>query len=147
RVSNTGAVWLGLTLGCAQCHNHPYEPFTQREFYSLAAIFNNADEAEIELSDSTSNRRPAKFRILAERETPRQTRLLKRGEFLQPGDEVQPGLPAIARTSAPDNQQLPSRLDLARWLVDSENPLVPRVTANQIWLRLFGQGLVRTPED
>lgn len=147
RVSNTGAVWLGLTLGCAQCHDHPYDSFTQREFYSLAAIFNNADEAEIEFPDGVSNRRSLKFRVLAERDTPRQTRLLKRGEFLQPGDEVPPALPAIARRSADDDERSPSRLDLARWLVDSENPLVPRVTANQIWLRLFGQGLVRTPED
>src|SRR5581483_708680 len=112
RVSNTGAVWLGLTLGCAQCHDHPYDAFTQREFYALAAIFNNADEAEIELPAETSNRRQLKFRILAERETPRETRLLKRGDFLQPGDEVQPGLPTIAGNFAADYERPINRLDL-----------------------------------
>ena len=56
RASNTAAVWLGLTLGCAQCHDHPYDPFTQREFYALAAIFNNADETEIELPDANAVR-------------------------------------------------------------------------------------------
>src|SRR5207244_12262253 len=90
RVSNTGSVWLGLTLGCAQCHDHPYDPFTQREFYTLAAIFNNADEAEIELPETATGRRPSKFPVLEERETPRTTRLLKRREFLQPGEDVLP---------------------------------------------------------
>ena len=105
RVSNTGTVWLGLTLGCAQCHDHPYDRFTQREFYALAAIFNNADEAEIELPEGAARRPPLKFRVLAERETPRVTRLLKRGEFLQPGDEVLPGLPAIANRESNADQE------------------------------------------
>ncbi len=147
RVSNTGTVWLGLTLGCAQCHDHPYDDFTQREFYALAAIFNNADEVEIDLPEGAARRPPLRFRVLAERETPRVTRLLKRGEFLQPGDEVFPALPEITNSKSNADQKTVNRLDLARWLVDPANPLALRVAANQIWLRLFGQGLVRTPED
>ena len=147
RVSNTGTVWLGLTLGCAQCHDHPHDPFTQREFYALAAIFNNADEVEIDLAESPARRPPLRFRVLAERETPRVTRLLKRGEFLHPGDEVLPALPTMANVESTAHTSAVTGLDLARWLVDPANPLPLRVTANQIWLRLFGQGLVRTPED
>jgi hypothetical protein len=63
---------------------------------------------------------------------------------LTPGEEVRPNLPSIS-VSTP--QSAPNRLDLARWLVDPANTLALRVAANQIWLRLFGQGLVRTPED
>jgi len=149
RASNTAAVWLGLTLGCAQCHDHPYDPFSQREFYALAAIFNNADEAEIELPDATDHdSKPKKFRVLAARDAPRTTRLLKRGEFLQPGDEVQAGvLSGLHPLNRRHADGPPDRLDLARWLVDPANPLTPRVVANQVWLRLFGQGLIRTPED
>ena len=47
RTNTTGAVWLGLTVGCAQCHSHKYDPFTQREYYGLYAFFDNADEADI----------------------------------------------------------------------------------------------------
>src|SRR5262249_5647196 len=119
RVSNTGTVWLGLTLGCAQCHDHPYDPFTQREFYAIAAIFNNADETEIELPASDGSRRPLKFRVLAERETPRTTRMLKRGEFLTPGEEVSPAMPKMLDRRGAEA----TRLDLARSLVDPANPL------------------------
>ena len=46
RVATTGTVWLGTTLGCAQCHNHKFDPFTQRDFYSMMAFFNNADKRQ-----------------------------------------------------------------------------------------------------
>jgi hypothetical protein len=51
RVATTGAVWLGLTLGCAQCHSHKYDPISQREYYGFFAFLNNADEPEIDLPD------------------------------------------------------------------------------------------------
>jgi len=50
RVATTGAAFLGLTIGCAQCHDHKYDPITQKEYYRLFAFFNNADEPEIPLA-------------------------------------------------------------------------------------------------
>jgi hypothetical protein len=47
RVDTTGTVWLGLTVGCAECHSHKYDPLTQREFYQLFAFFNNADDEDL----------------------------------------------------------------------------------------------------
>ena len=51
RVATTGAVWLGLTVQCAQCHTHKYDPITQREYYRLLAFFDNADEPDLDLAD------------------------------------------------------------------------------------------------
>ncbi len=49
RVNTTASVFLGLTLGCAQCHDHKFDPFTQKEYYQLFAFFNNCDEPTLEL--------------------------------------------------------------------------------------------------
>lgn len=50
RVNTTSTVWLGLTIGCTQCHDHPYDPFMQREFYKLFAFFNDSDEVSRKVS-------------------------------------------------------------------------------------------------
>ncbi len=82
---------------------------------------------------------------LATRETPRVTRMFKRGDFRRPGDVVTPGVPEVLH---PFPAQAPrNRLGLARWLVDSKNPLTARVMVNRVWNQYFGQGLVATPED
>ncbi len=51
RVNTTGTVWLGLTMGCAQCHSHKYDPIAQAEYYRLFAFFNNADEPKLKIPD------------------------------------------------------------------------------------------------
>ena len=54
RVATTSTVWLGSTLGCAQCHNHKFDPFTQRDFYSLMAFFNNGVKNQISTGDTST---------------------------------------------------------------------------------------------
>jgi hypothetical protein len=49
RVATTGSTWLGLTLGCAQCHTHKYDPITHREYFQIMAFLNNADEPDLDL--------------------------------------------------------------------------------------------------
>ena len=60
RVNTTATVWLGLTVGCAQCHDHKYDPIAQREYYELFAFLNNADEPTIEIAEPEvlARRRP-----------------------------------------------------------------------------------------
>jgi hypothetical protein len=52
RMATTGATWMGLTVQCAQCHTHKYDPVTQKEYYQLMAFLDNADEPEIEVPDA-----------------------------------------------------------------------------------------------
>ncbi|MFM7919178.1 MAG: DUF1553 domain-containing protein [Planctomycetaceae bacterium] len=75
-----------------------------------------------------------------------ETRIHRRGNFLDPGDLVQPALPAELRFGFVMSET-PTRLEVAHWLMSPGNPLTPRVWSNRIWARLFGEGLVETEED
>lgn len=140
-VDTTGAVWLGLTVGCAQCHSHKYDPLSQREYFGLFAFFNNVDEAQAEIPGG------GQAAVLARAATPRETRIHRRGNFLDPGEPTSPGTPAILHSFTPRDPAQPDRLDLAHWLFDPANPLTARVAANRIWQHLFGRGLVATVDD
>jgi hypothetical protein len=76
----------------------------------------------------------------------RKTHIHLRGDYQQPGDEVQPGTLAVLHPLRPRGEK-PDRLDLAHWLVDPANPLTARVAVNQIWKNLFGRGLVATVDN
>jgi len=86
-------------------------------------------------------------RVLSQRRAPRETRILHRGEFLSPTDPVATGTPAVLPPIRARNPGGPDRLDFARWLVEPGNPLTARVLANQLWMRLFGEGIVRSAGD
>jgi mono/diheme cytochrome c family protein len=83
--------------------------------------------------------------VLQERKEPRETYVHQRGNFLDKGAVVQPGVPAFL-PPLPSGSK-PDRLAFARWLLSPENPLPARVTANRLWERFFGAGLVKTSED
>ena len=78
--------------------------------------------------------------------SPRPTRLLRRGEYNLPtGDPLEPGVLTVM-SAFPEGEPR-NRLGLARWLTSRDHPLVARVLINRVWQRVFGEGLVRTPED
>jgi len=202
RAETTGAVWLGLTVGCARCHNHKYDQISQREYYQLFSFFNNGDEINLKLPGETEavkkykqalaahtrrikaiedqlaapggdevqwltpdqkkklesdlaalkKKPPAEpglsVRVIGQRtQDPRPNKILHRGDFLQPGEPVAPGVLAALHPFSPRDEQTPDRLDLASWLMSPANPLTPRVAVNDVWQKLFGKGLVRTPDD
>jgi hypothetical protein len=144
RVSTTGSAFLGLSVGCARCHDHKYDPISQREFYQLIALMNNADEPKLPIR----SRKKEKITTLVmdERDTPRETRIMLRGEYPPKGVLVSPALPAVL-PGFPEEVTSPNRLDFARWLVSPSNPLTPRVTVNRIWQHYFGRGIVETESD
>ncbi len=195
RVSTTATVWLGLTVACAQCHDHKYDPISQREFYQFFAFFNSDREVDLPaplpgeqerlktqraafeeqrtkltaaVEDGKTKNLPAAEQTKRQKAltdhakkapapTPamtlalgptRPTHVMIRGDFLRKGVAVEPGFLSALKTPTADAIGSPkTRLDLARWLVAPENPLAARVAANWVWGKLFGRGLVGTPED
>ena len=233
RTENFGTVFLGMSLICARCHGHKYDPISQEEYYRLMAFFNSTAEGPLDGNSYTygptvkapknqsewelrsklqaridrlvkktaqsirgleekekakiekefsalaglkqlewiavtekveldSGLKKAASQVLAEwkqleagftttliakeLQQPRPTRLLHRGEYDQPtGEPLQPGVISVA---SPFPNDIPgNRLGLAKWLLSENNPLTSRVLVNRIWQRVFGAGLVRTPED
>ncbi|MCC2669102.1 MAG: hypothetical protein K0Q72_1573, partial [Armatimonadetes bacterium] len=137
RTDTTGAVWMGLTVGCAKCHTHKYDPITQEEYYRLYAFFDATDNEDVAVPGG-----PA----MSLKAVSRDSYVHLRGSFLQHGPKVTPGAPAFLPPLQP-RAQTADRLDLARWLVRPDHPLTSRVAVNRIWQHLFGQGLVPTPEN
>ena len=152
RVSTTWSVWMGTTMACAQCHNHKYDPITQEEFFRFFAFFNNTED-----SDKTDERPVLKLPTTGTNMTTvpvmrelagaqrRKTHIEFRGNYLALGDEVTPAVPA-AFHPLPVGAS-PDRLAVARWLMDTNNPLTARVLANRFWEQIFGVGIVRTSAD
>lgn len=236
RVNTTGTAFLGLTIGCAQCHDHKFDPIAQKEYYQLFAFLNNADEPILEIATPaelarrdaqraeikklkeelkayadgldaklsdwettlteeargklkaeildilkiTADQRDKKQKeallkyyhnqdsgyqklnkkiealekketrfittmVMRERTEPRETHVHIKGDFTRKGERVTPGVLAVLHPM--DNVEKPTRLDLAKWIVDPQNPLTARVTMNRLWQQYFGKGLVGTEND
>ena len=94
--------------------------------------------------DELDNSLPATM-ISQEMEKPRGAFILKRGQYDQRGDPVQPGVPGVLPPLAASATT--NRLDLARWLVSPDHPLTARVTVNRFWQQFFGTGIVKTAGD
>ena len=161
RVRNTASIFMGVTLGCSQCHDHKFDPFTIKDFYSFAAFFADLKEDPIkraepvklpaiqhDASDGELSKETNELPILISEQTePRMMRILPRGNWLDDsGEVVQPNVPAYLGGLNIEARR-PTRLDLALWLTAPENPLVSRVMVNRLWKLAFGHGLVRTMDD
>ncbi len=133
----------------------PAEKRTAAQQEVVLAEYEKTDAARRTLTKNVAdaNARLAKFSqsvpttlVMHERARPRETRILIRGEYLRNGPVVQPDVPSVL-PPLPAETKSPSRLELARWLVDPANPLVGRVTVNRMWQQFFGRGLVETSND
>ncbi|NKI26551.1 DUF1553 domain-containing protein [Arenibacter sp. 6A1] len=173
RTNTLGKGILGITLECAQCHDHKYDAISQRNYFEIFAFFNQvnekglqldavqaknqkffADPPYIEISKEESDdvlsfinmKKTPEIKVMVMNDSaPKTTFILNRGEYDQPTDSVQPATPEAI---FPFSKELPkNRLGLAQWLTDTKNPLTARVHVNRIWAMLFGKGLVETSED
>jgi len=218
RVTAVGTTFMGMTVHCATCHDHKYDPLTQKDFYSLFAFFNNIDAApetsgrprdglqppfaavgspeqnknleqfNKQLAESDKGIKELKKKIAGEkdankkkalsqelktltgqynalkgkrdrldREIPRAmvmkerkqvrpTHIRIRGEYDAPGELVTRNTPEFLPPLKKAGETA-SRMDLAEWFVQPDNPLTARVAVNRFWQQFFGTGLVKTSED
>ena len=150
RVSTTWQSFLGVTFQCVQCHGHPYDPISHREYFGFLAYLNQTEDADrdddaprLELERAGVKTSVPVMRELAA-ESRRKTHVLARGALSSPQEEVAPGVPAALGMAgdAPAD-----RLGMARWVSRADNPLFARVAANRAWELFFGRGIVETSED
>jgi hypothetical protein len=150
-VATLGQTYLGLTVNCARCHDHKFDPISQREYYQIASLLSGVTQREKERENVAG----LKSAHVVVPEQPPATFVLDRGDYRNPKDVVSPaGLRAASAAGlspdfglSPDAPEGDRRAKLAAWLTDPRNPLTPRVLVNRLWHHHFGRGIVDTPSD
>lgn len=195
QLDTMGRAFLGMTIGCARCHDHKIDPISIEEYYGLAGIFMStktltkysvvAQFHEHDLSEEDHRKRwkdvqrleavrkkkdtskeekkrlgeeiaslkkdlQPLYQVMGVTEYPTENvKVHLRGDYLTLGEEVARGIPAAwtagRGVEMPNDQS--GRLELARWMVSSENPLTSRVIVNRLWRWHFGRGIVPTPDN
>lgn len=170
RTNTFSKSFLALTFECARCHDHKYDPISQKDYYSTYAFFNQVPEKGLFGTIDASFADPPNMNIttkdvqsimkfihkkdtasvdvmvMADSSKRRPTYVLSRGNYDMPGPEVGVGIPkSILPYSASKYGQ--NRLGLARWLLEPQNPLTSRVFVNRLWTQIFGRGIVKTVGD
>ncbi|GAA5509550.1 DUF1549 and DUF1553 domain-containing protein [Novipirellula caenicola] len=142
--ARTSRVFLGMRLECAQCHDHPFEPWTQEDFWSYAAFFAQISRPKGELENVSSVMRVSDVDrgdvMLPETETIVPPRFL--GQPLPPID----GTPNAASGNKNATESA-RRQRLAAWLTGPKNPYFARATVNRVWAQLLGRGIVDPVDD
>jgi hypothetical protein len=128
---------MAMTLGCARCHDHKYDPTTQADYYAMAGIFFNT----LEPGDG-----PWPHRLI-DAEKMQETHILLRGVAGNLGPKVERRFVSFLSPEARPFQNGSGRLELSQRIVDNRNPLTSRVMANRIWQHLSGVSLVESPSD
>jgi hypothetical protein len=159
QLSTIGTGMLGLTLGCARCHNHKYDAISSREYYRLLASLHGGDRQVVKLPEGGSEALVFKD----QGGEPRVTWLFSRADFYDRDQPVQLGFLdvllrdrstedywTVARRDPPRSDTTYQRKALADWVTDVEHgagALAARVIVNRVWQHHFGEGLVRTVSD
>ena len=154
QVDTLTRAFLGLTVACAQCHDHKYDPVTQKDYYALAGVFASTDlvdrmedGSEIKKDSEAHKKRTGTIHIVRDTK-PKDLHVFLRGNTETKGDLVKRRfLKVLAQNEPKSFTQGSGRLELAEAIADPNNPLTARVIVNRVWSIFFGRGLVATPSN
>ncbi len=172
RTNTFGKAFLGLTMECARCHDHKYDPISTKDYYATSAFFNKVPETgfvinlatpkpyvKLKLTDFRRNlpfvnvqsalkNEDDSLLLMVMRDSVgiRKTHILTRGQYDQPGAEVLDDLPGNV-LPFDTAQYARNRSGMAQWLFDARNPLTARVMVNRLWQEVFGRGIVSTTDN
>jgi len=134
-VDDSAQVFMGLRLACAQCHHHPYERWSQDDYWGLAAFFARINRKALPIPGNQTNQQ----RLLIS--------VLPRGNV----QNKKTNQPAIMKVLDGEPAKVPADQDprqhLADWLVDGKNPFFGRAVANRYWAHFFNRGIVDPLDD
>ncbi|MDG2360261.1 MAG: PSD1 and planctomycete cytochrome C domain-containing protein [Planctomycetaceae bacterium] len=145
---------LGLTVACARCHDHKYDPIPTTDYYSLAGVFASISMFNRPINDKKEKNKngeaknPVDAVHIVKEAKPTDLNVQIRGDVKNKGEIVQRGFPQIlsAGLHAKFNEGS-GRRELAEQIVRRDNPLTARVIVNRVWGLLFGKPIVRTPSN
>src|SRR5581483_3687356 len=140
---STAQLFFGIRLQCAQCHNHPFERWTQDDYYHMVAFFARL-KAHADPLNPGLGRQPYPWQLAEDAIVVYSAR---DGEVVQPrtGRVMAPkvlGLPAPVVSSRQDRREV-----LADLVTTANNPFFARSTVNRLWFHLLGKGIVDPPDD
>ena len=158
-VHTTSSAFLGLTVKCARCHDHKFDPIPQVDYYRIAAAFwpGSIEPDDRKLLGGPSPEALGFADVLGWTDLgtqPSPLHVLKNGSRHQPQETAEPGplsaVPAMFHLFEPPPEGAKTtrrRLQLAKWIARADNPLTARVMVNRLWQHHFGEGLVRSPNN
>ena len=154
RVDTVTRTMLGLTVACARCHDHKFEPITQRDYYGLAGVFastkmvNQTPDGSEEKKDASADKMDPRTLHMVEDGSITNLHVFLRGNPERPGEMVERRFLEILSEGNPKPFQSGSgRKDLAEVIASPENPLTSRVFVNRVWGAFFGNPLVGSPSN
>jgi hypothetical protein len=136
-VDDTAQIFLGLRIACAQCHHHPYEKWSQDDYWGMAAFFGRVGRKQILMPIGVVNNQATLTRVVVNRTGNVQNQRTKQPAAIKPLDA-----PVLDIPQGDD-----PRHKLVDWMADPNNPFFARAVVNRYWSHFFGRGLVDAPDD
>ncbi len=160
-LNNTVRIFLGTRIGCAQCHDHPFDRWKQKEFYQMAAFsaglqYSKPPQLEMDISkEDFADRKFNQFRNLVLNNNRQNVWENSRLKLKYPHDyddpDAKPGevvKPAVLWGEIPsDTRSMPGRVQFAAWVTDKSNTRFARTLANRLWKLVMGRGLIEPVDD